>query len=219
MFHVAKPVPLEGDDVVHTLVDGNPRLTVTVADEARWREDPRLSLQLDLRTIPPVVTAVTAERGLTAKALRDLPLARLANYAAIGVLAAYGAGPLRDELWPRLAADGSGFELRPDEPLAMLDFSVDDETAQATARVLIEELARRHSGAPPRTPRNVVSDELLERVAHVYGEALSAGRPPKKAVRVAEGVSEATAGRYVKRARERGFLAPTVRGKKADQQA
>jgi hypothetical protein len=54
-----------------------------------------------------------------------------------------------------------------------------------------------------------LTDELLQGVADVYREAHANGQPPTQAVARQGMVSRSTAGRYVQRARERGFLKPT----------
>ena len=218
-FVVVRPGGLDGNDDADTLVEGKPRLTVAVADDERPGEGSSVTLELDVRTLPPVVTAITADQGLTATLLRGLPLSRLAKYATIGGLAAFGVEALRDELWSRLSGDGSGFEgfdAGQEITPPLFTFTVDDgAAAQKTVTDSIEELVRRHDGSS-RSRRNIVSDELLQRVAHVYREAIKTRRPPKKAVQASEGVSEATAGRYIMRARERGLLGQTTRGKKGE---
>jgi transposase len=65
--------------------------------------------------------------------------------------------------------------------------------------------------------RGQITDDLLQRVSRVYRRAIEEGLPPKRAVQAAEGVSEPTAGRYIQRARERGFLGQTARGKKGEE--
>jgi len=50
----------------------------------------------------------------------------------------------------------------------------------------------------------------LEQVARIYREALAAGLPPTKAVRLKMNASQSTAARWVAQARDRGFLGPAV---------
>ena len=64
--------------------------------------------------------------------------------------------------------------------------------------------------------RNRLTEDLLSEVAAVYRQAIAERRPPKKAVQAAWHVSEATAGRYIMRARQRGYLGRTVAGKKGE---
>lgn len=54
-----------------------------------------------------------------------------------------------------------------------------------------------------------VTDDVLRKVAEVYRAAHAAGKPPTQAVAREFVVSRSTAGRYVQRARQRGFLGPT----------
>ncbi|MDQ6854728.1 MAG: DUF6214 family protein, partial [Actinomycetota bacterium] len=64
--------------------------------------------------------------------------------------------------------------------------------------------------APGRDPsfqrRHTVTDNDLRRVAATYRAALETGNPPTAAVEDEFQVSRATAGRLVRRARDRGFL-------------
>jgi hypothetical protein len=176
---------------------------------------------LDVRTLPPVVTAITADDGLTAELLRSLPLSRLARYATVGSLAIFSGEPLRHDLWSRLSGDRSGFSgfgAEPGDVPPLFTFSVvDGAAAQKTVTDSLSELVTQHDQTSDRRRRNVVSDELLQRVAEEYRQAMKARRPPKKAVQLAEGVSAATAGRYIMRARARGYLGKTARGKKGEE--
>lgn len=54
-----------------------------------------------------------------------------------------------------------------------------------------------------------VGDEELRNVARAYRAALVEGKPPTATVAEELHVSRSTAGRYVQRAREKGFLGPT----------
>lgn len=195
-------------------------LEAAVAEErGDTGRSPALKLVVDVRTLPPVVTAISDDHGLTAERLRLLPLSRLAKYATVAGLAAYGPEPLRYELWSRLSHDRSGFSGFHGEPHVppLLTFSVEDgAAAQKTVTDSLSELATWRDRASGRSRRNVVSDELLQRVADVYRQAMCERRPPKKAVQLAEGVSAATAGRYIMRARARGYLGQTARGKKGE---
>jgi hypothetical protein len=89
----------------------------------------------------------------------------------------------------------------------VLDFEVREyeygspEVAAEIQARLIESYDAR-SGAP-------LSDDVLRRVADIYRAAHAAGDPPTRTVMLAFNVSRSTAGRYVQRARERGFLGPT----------
>jgi len=170
------------------------------------------------------------KRSITAALLRELPLARLAKYAMLGV--AWRLGPSGGEdVVPWELRDEHGFyEIGPDafrDPMAYHRDDPDLPTADDVfapwnepsvepwteeMKKLARELER--SRAPRR--RNRITDELLTGVAEVYREAMAEGRPPKKAVELAFYVSGATAGRYIMKARSRGFLGPTSPGRKGE---
>ena len=57
------------------------------------------------------------------------------------------------------------------------------------------------------------TDEALNAVAAVYRRALMVGEPPTKAVVDDLGLARSTAGRWVMKAREKGFLGSTTKGK------
>ena len=57
------------------------------------------------------------------------------------------------------------------------------------------------------------TDEALYAVAAVYRRALMVGEPPTKAVVDGLGLARSTAGRWVMKAREKGFLGKTTKGK------
>jgi hypothetical protein len=93
-------------------------------------------------------------------------------------------------------------------------YVVDSPASRGLWSEYLKILAARSEPAAKRRSR--ITDDLLDRVARVYRRAIEERRPPKKAVAAAEQVSEATAGRYIMRARERGHLGRTVRGKKGE---
>jgi hypothetical protein len=64
--------------------------------------------------------------------------------------------------------------------------------------------------AATRAPRERgrVSDDTLRQVAHIYRTAHAQGAPPTRAVMQQMHVSRTTAGRWVARARQRGYLRP-----------
>ncbi len=53
------------------------------------------------------------------------------------------------------------------------------------------------------------TDEALRRLAEIYRAALVFGEPPARTVRERLGITAPTAGRWIARARERGFLGPS----------
>src|SRR5205085_1006035 len=85
------------------------RLEATVANVVPRAGDPAIALtmEVEVRALQPVVTAIAADTGLTAELLRTLPLSRLAKYATIGAAYAFESGAIRDELRRGLSADGS----------------------------------------------------------------------------------------------------------------
>lgn len=62
--------------------------------------------------------------------------------------------------------------------------------------------------AAKRKPRGELTDETLQQVAETYRTALATRKAPTKAVMKRWFVSRSTASRWVKRAREAGFLGP-----------
>ena len=159
-----------------------------------------------------------SKRPVTASLLRELPLARLAKHAMLGV--AWRLGETKgEEVVPWELRDDAGFyRIGPDEVpddfgLYLIDIPAWDELWTDAMRALASEVDRRRTSVQRR---NRITDELLERVAAVYRRAIDDGKPPKQAVALAESVSKATAGRYVMKARERGFLGATSPGKKGE---
>lgn len=75
---------------------------------------------------------------------------------------------------------------------------------------------------PPRVPirrprrRNSVTDDHLREVADTYRRALAAGAPPTKEVAERMGASHSTAARWVKMARDKGFLGATSPGRSGE---
>ena len=158
------------------------------------------------------------KRPVTASLLRELPLARLAKHAMLGVAWRLGeTGGEKVVPW-ELRDDAGFYRIGPDEVpddygLYLIDIPAWDELWSDAMGALTSEVDRLKSTAPRR---NRITDELLERVAAVYRRAIDDGTPPKQAVALAESVSKATAGRYVMKARERGFLGATSPGKKGE---
>lgn len=64
----------------------------------------------------------------------------------------------------------------------------------------------------PRGGRDL-GDEHYRRVAEIYASAAQRGEPPTKAVAEALVIAKSSAAKQVARARERGFLPPTSRGR------
>jgi hypothetical protein len=194
---------------------GRPVLTAL-----RLESDSRFAADPDGRSWSLVGPAQRSIRPITASLLRELPLARLARYALLGVASRLGPSgyedvvpsDLRDEdgfyeIGPDVIADLHGVYYFGDPELPAWDEPWTDE---------MQELARQVERLRAPRRRNRINDELLDRVAKMYRQAMEEGRPPKKAVQEALYVSEPTAGRYIMNARTRGFLGPTSPGKKGE---
>jgi hypothetical protein len=184
------------------------------------KSDSRFSADPDGRSWSVVGTGKRSRRPITASLLRELPLARLAKYAMLGVASRLGPSGY-DNVVPSELRDEEGFyEIGPDaipdlhgvyyfgDP----EFPAWDEPWTDEMQELASQVERLR--APRR--RNRINDELLDRVARVYRQAIDERRPPKKAVQEAMYVSEATAGRYIMKARTRGFLGSTSPGRKGE---
>lgn len=68
-------------------------------------------------------------------------------------------------------------------------------------------------GVDPEIAAAGPTDDVLRQVAVVYAVAYACDQPPTKAVTATFGLARSTAGRWVARARERGFLGPTTPGR------
>lgn len=156
--------------------------------------------------------------AITASLLRELPLARLAKYAMLGVAYRFGDGPAAEEVVPNDLRDDAGFyRVGPNEvPEEYGVYIIDTPAWQELWSDQMEALATQVDHASMQKRRNRITDDLLTGVAEVYRQAIAERRPPKKAVQTNWHVSEATAGRYIMHARERGHLGKTVRGKKGE---
>jgi hypothetical protein len=105
-------------------------------------------------------------------------------------------------LCDRVPLSAIGEAPNPDE----LEIPIAYDVAQAwiaSFRTMQAREARAHD-------RNALDDDLLQRVATTYREARKTGRHPTKAVMKAEDRPRATASRWIRRAREKGFLGPAV---------
>jgi hypothetical protein len=158
--------------------------------------------------------------AITATLLRELPLARLAKYAMLGVAHRRGQGPAFEPVVPGDLRDDAGFyRIGPGETELSDDYGVyivDMPAWEELWSEHMEALAAHVDRASTARRRNRISDELLARVAQVYRQAIAERRPPKKAVQATWHVSEATAGRYIMHARAQGYLGKTRRGKKGE---
>jgi hypothetical protein len=175
----------------------------------------------DLFRLGPDEGPGRAQPAITASLLRELPLARLAKYAMLGVAFRRGEEPVAEPVLPRDFRDNTGFyRIGPgevdDEDQYGVYFGGIEPAWEELWSEQMEALAARADNAATASRRNRITDDLLDEVAHVYRQAITDRRPPKKAIQQAWHVSEATAGRYIMRARERGYLGKTVRGKKGE---
>jgi hypothetical protein len=190
-----------------------PPLIVTGEERERLSDE---QLEELARTHDEAYTQAS-RHSVTASMMRELPLARLARYAMLGVAHRVNEGPVV----PSDFRDGPGgsYRIGPGETeLGDLYgvYIIDTPAWEDLWSEHMQALAAQAERASTATRRNRITDEHLERVAHVYRRAIAERRPPKKAVREAWHVSEATAGRYIMRARERGYLGNTRRGKKGE---
>ena len=207
-------------------------------------QSPRLSLELKMKGPQPLITELRItplypldqesepeELAISSALLRELPLARLAKYAMLGVaVRVIDDYQLGDWVVPPEAKDDEGywyiegldsFTTSNEEVMKRGHFLRDDSPPQFKAlpwQQDIEQLsAALHQAASSReTARNRITGELLEEVAQVYRKAIDDGIPPKKAVGEVWHASTSTAGRWISEARKRGILGPTTPGKKGE---
>jgi Family of unknown function (DUF6214) len=146
--------------------------------------DPTRGLQVDVECTvvngKPVCTSVKVWR-LDGAPLEDADLAGL---------------PL--DVYADEAAAKYTWQMPIGSPIARHVAEPDDPEVHAPAR----DLSFKH--------RRYVTDNELRRVAAVYRSAHAAGAAPAKAVMGELEVSRATAGRLIRRARDRGFLGPAT---------
>jgi len=152
------------------------------------------------------------------------------KYAMLGVAVRLGERGAEDVVPWELFDDDGFYEIGPDAFRDPEAYYRDDPDLPTTDDVYgpwnepwiepwtdeMQELARQVEGLRAPRRRNRINDELLRRVADAYRKAMAEGRPPKKAVELALYVSKATAGRYIMKARSRGFLGPTSPGRKGE---
>lgn len=123
---------------------------------------------------------------VTGETLRRLPVRTLVRDATARVAAQ----------WRLSEAQGEDMRLVPASPSEGLE----------TYRALLEDARRPRRGSP-------ITDDHLRQVADLYRTALARGDAPTQTVADSMHVVPSTAGRWVKRARERGFLGPTTPGR------
>ena len=158
----------------------------------------RVALTIELEQRRPVCTAIRRLSGgtpLTGELLRSIPLQRIIQRVQEHV---------RQQLVERdpLGASRPSWDtvLPKDAPHDLwIEYPASRETIE-------RELSADSPGGPKR-----VSDELLREAADVYREALATGQSnPTEVVRKRLHLARSTAGRYVGKARERGFLGPAM---------
>jgi hypothetical protein len=175
-------------------------------------------MRIELQDGHPVIRELRIESGastsrpITSELLREMPLAQFARRA---ISAASYPRAKRQATEPATAAElrdeVSSYYLRPDPR-----WTVTADPAWRQFWSERQDAVHAYWQSHARPKRNRVSDALLERVAQVYRQAIATRRPPKKAVQSTFNVSEPTAGRYIARARARGFLGRTRPGKKGE---
>jgi hypothetical protein len=205
--------------VVRQLTIGEPPeapIIVTAEEQAQLSPEELDSLLKQIESRAP-----RPQPAITASLLRELPLARLAKYAMLGVAVRFGEGPVGERVVPRDLRDGDGFyrigpgEVDDEDQYGVYFFDAEPAWQELWSEQM-EALAAHADRASTARRRNRITDTLLENVAQVYRQAIAERRHPKKAVQEAWHVSEATAGRYIMLARKRGYLGKTRRGKKGE---
>jgi hypothetical protein len=186
----------------------------------RASEDTLLDYRLGHEREPGVEPAAVPTRAVNPSLLRELPLARLAKHAMLGVAYRFGDGPVAEKVVHDELRDDAGFyrlghdetELDDSYGVYIFDEPAWDEHWTEYMQVLAGEAEQQRIA----TRRNRITDERLAQVAEVYREAIEHDRPPKKSVAAALNVAVSTAGRYIVLARKKGHLGPTEPGKKGE---
>ncbi len=168
-------------------------------------------------TLAPSGGSAYSRGPVTSELLREIPVSRLARYATLGVVLGFGEGSLAQEITARLLHDKCGLtRIGSRDGEGGVGLHVVDSAASRRRWTEYLDLLQPHVEESKAKRRGRITDDLLQRVSRVYRRAIEEGRPPNKAVQAAEGVSEPTAGRYIHRARQRGYLGKTTRGKKGE---
>lgn len=164
------------------------RATLTILVDGR--RPPRcVSLELGMRQVVNEGEAVyDGPHAITSEGLRKVPVKSLMDLA---IRAA--THTVDDE------HDGEG--LSPNEVRAL--FAAPDALASQIA-----------AGDTPRTTQGVqIDDDHYRRVAEVYQQAVAVGAPPRPEIAKWGTCSESTASKWIRGARDRGFLPPTTQGR------
>lgn len=221
--HIIGPITVEFRQQGHRVVmstSGDQETVKRVADDTELLEnvevprsielttsggaDPDMYVRVELRDGSPVLTELTWKSGphqreIRQKHLRQTDVAKLVTDLVVSTIS-QERGISTAALREKLLAD---------------DVDVDVETVQELKRLKRQgQDAARRFVERQRLPRErrVMTDEFLRKVAEVYRENIDGA--PTKAVGETFGVQPRMASKYVDRARQKGFLPPTVRGQK-----
>lgn len=148
----------------------------------------------------PTCQSLTLEGGrINGEALRRVPLATCLSRAVDA--AALAVFPAADPTAPVfIQVPGEERQQLPSEPFGDGHIAVTIAGAAHTAEV--KALLRRAA------PRAAMTDEVLREVADVYRAAHARHQPPTKAVMQEWHVERSTASRWIRRARDAGYLGP-----------
>jgi hypothetical protein len=166
---------------------GDARIPSPLTARFEYTDDHAVELDIEIQDGTPVVNAIRIERNRKKPSLSGTELRRL---------------PLRD--WVNYAVARAAHMPREGvEGVATFAPASNEESSVIAI-------------AADRTPRRrKITDEHLKDVARVYRAAVDDN--PRDAVMDSFGVKAAMASRYIKFARERGFLGPASKGKAGEQ--
>lgn len=174
----------------------------TLTPRVRFREGtgiPPLDFEIQLGETGPECTAIRVAEGgqLTGEVLRKVPLAAVVRGAV--------AHAARQYTHDQAEGIGSGFELNGETV-----YTLDSIPAQEEKRGTVEDWAKSSRRAQAGIP---VTDDDLQQVASEYRQALKGGRNPTAEVARIHHVSRSTASRWVRKARNAGYLGEAHAGR------
>ncbi|MBX7451934.1 hypothetical protein GR927_28425 [Mycolicibacterium sp. 3033] len=219
--HMIGPIQVEFRERGHRVLmstSGDKDTVKRVADETELLEDvevprsielttsggadPDMYVRVELRDGSPVLAELSWKSGphqgeIRQKHLRQTDVAKLVTDLVVSTISRE-RGMSTAALSERLLADDVDVE-------TVMELKRLKRQSQDAARRFVER---------QRLPRErrVMTDEFLLKVAEVYRENIDGA--PTKVVGETFGVQPRMASKYVDRARQKGFLPPTVRGQK-----
>lgn len=190
------------DDAVDYRGQTFPRHFRSVLTHPEWPADAEVTVYVDVDR-GPVLTGLVS---VMAESYEPVPYRRLQEIITATI----------DErhLLRELTADAVGAKVQ--EHMLAQELTPEQWAARGESREHAEHKASRYREAvrskayavtEPRR-RRLLTREYLDRVATVYREALTEGRPPTVAVQETFGVSHSNASKYVRKARDVGALGP-----------